>query len=139
MSVSPEIQSTFNYLFDTAAKALKSNRSFAPIASALMADGERTHSITDLRTLTSQPAEHIIALIDGLRTQVARGGVKAAGLVFDSATPPDIEGGSSAICVHAEIPGEAVQIFVAYSRDRAEEPVFGEPVLQDALARIFTA
>src|SRR5262245_3929251 len=74
MSISPDIQATFDYLFNLAAKALQAdNRSFEPFATALTKAGERTHSTTDLGTMSSSPTEHLGALITVLADQ-ARGG-----------------------------------------------------------------
>ena len=140
MSVSPDIQATFDYLVGLAQKALADNRSFAPFATTTLTGGERTHSRTDLAPAVSTPGEHISALITALRRQAQSGGVRAAGLVFDAAAPSDVQGGADAICVHAETAeGEAVQIFVAYTRGRSPVPVYAEPVIQDVPARIFAA
>ncbi|HWA21283.1 MAG TPA: hypothetical protein VG735_02685 [Caulobacterales bacterium] len=139
MTVSPEVQATFDYLFGLAAKALHDNRSFAPFGSAVARDGGRTHTTTDLQTLTSQPTDHLAAVLAVLHDH-ALGGARTAGVVFDTIAPPGAAGGPNAVCVHAEtVLGEAVQIFVPYRRDRADEPVFAEPVLQDVPKRIFVA
>jgi hypothetical protein len=138
VSVSPDIQSTFDYLFDRAKRALEDNRSFAPFAACILVDGARTHSSADLPAAASTPADHIGALLTALHAQAREGGLRAAGIVFDSVAPADVEGGPDAVCVHAETAsGEAVQIFVPYARTRSPLPVFARPVIQDVAARIF--
>ena len=140
MSVSPDIQSTFDYLFGLAEKALTEGRSFAPFASGALVGGGRTHSTADLSAAASTPQEHMIALIDELRAQAANGSIKAAGLAFDTVAPFDDGKTSDAVCVHAEtLAGEAVQIFVPYERSRSVVPAFAEPVVQSVQARIFPA
>ncbi|MEJ0022280.1 MAG: hypothetical protein WDN76_01710 [Alphaproteobacteria bacterium] len=137
MSVSPETQANFDYLFGWAAKALKDNRSFVPFGSAIARDGGRTHTTTDQSALTSQPTDHIAAVLVELHGQALKG-AKSAGVVFDTVAPPDAKGGPNAVCVHAEtLQGESVQIFIPYRRDRADLPVFGEAIVLDAAKRIF--
>lgn len=138
MSVSPDIQQTFDYLFGLAEKALAEGRSFAPFATGALVGGGRTHSTADLNVAASTPQEHMVALIDELRQQAATGSIKSAGLAFDTVAPFDDGKASDAVCVHAEtLAGEAVQIFVPYERGRSVVPTFAEPVLQNVPARIF--
>jgi hypothetical protein len=138
MSVSPDIQATFDYLFARASKTLKNNRSFEPFATATTKKGERTHSTTDLGSIVSTPVEHIAALLAELKNQAHKGGLKAAGVVFNSRTPAGMGGGEDALVVHAETAqGEAVQIYVPYTRLRTPVPLFSPPVIQDVAPNIF--
>jgi hypothetical protein len=140
MTISPDIQATFDYLFSLAEKALSEGRSFAPFATGALVEGGRTHSTADLNAAASTPQEHMIALIGALKDQAARGAIKSAGLAFDTVAPFSDGKASDAVCVHAETAaGEAVQIFVPYERARSVTPAFAEPVVQTVAARIFTA
>lgn len=110
-----------------------------PFGSAIARDGGRTHTSTEQRALTSEPLDHLAAVLVELHGQALKG-AKSAGVVFDTVAPPNAEGGPNAVCVHAEtVLGESVQIFIPYRRDRADAPVFAEPVIMDAAKRIFVA
>ena len=139
MAVSSEIQSTFDFLFDLAQKALSEGRSFAPFATSELKNGERTYSMTDLNVASSTPQDHMIALIKTLQGEASAGRLKSAGLVFDTVAPFDDGKTSDALCIHAEAAGEAVQIFVPYERGRMPAPKYSEPVIQPVAARIFIA
>jgi hypothetical protein len=97
------------------------------------------HTTTAQRPHTSQPEDHLAAILGELHGQALKG-AKSAGVVFDTIAPPDAKGGPNAICVHAEtVLGESVQIFIPYRRDRADAPVFGEAIVMDVKKRIFVA
>ncbi|MGE3865610.1 MAG: hypothetical protein AB7G04_01710 [Hyphomonadaceae bacterium] len=131
--MAPEMQKLFEYLYAQAHAALQDNRSFAPFAATDWADGQRTQSVTDLPAAISTPGEHLAALITTLSDQAKGGGVKAAGIAFD-AVAGDL---GDAVCVHLETPDDAVQVFTPYKRGGDPRPVFAEPLVQDAQARIF--
>lgn len=138
-AVTPDTQATFDYLFDLAKKALTEGRSFAPFATAATRDGGRTHSQTDMKADNSTPQEHIAALLQVLSQDAKAGKIKSAGVVFDSVAPTeDGKRQSDAVCVHAETAGgEAVQIFVPYTRSHSVIPQFEQPFSQPVSARIF--
>jgi hypothetical protein len=139
MAISSETQATFDYLFGLASKVLLDNhRSFEPFATATTLAGQRTHSTSDLGTHASSPTEHISALLAVLADRAATGGLKSAGLAFNARTPAGMGGGEDCVCVHAETAaGEAVQVFVPYTRMGVPRPAFSEPVIQDVAPRIF--
>jgi hypothetical protein len=138
MTISPDIQATFDYLFNLAAKPLQAgNQSFEPFATAVTEAGERTHSTTDLGTLTSSPTEHIGALLAVLADQARAGPLKSAGVVFNARTPQGLEGGDECVCLHVETPNDSVQIFVPYKRAHVPPLAFAEAIVQDAAPRIF--
>jgi hypothetical protein len=138
MSVSPDIQATFDYLFALAEKALSEGRSFAPFATSTLHNGGRLHSTADLNASGSTPQEHMTALLETLQKEAADGGIRAAGLAFDTVAPFSDGKTGDAVCVHAETAsGEAVQIFVPYERATSVAPRFEQPVVQSVTARIF--
>ena len=138
MSVSPDIQATFDYLFAAAAKALQANQSFEPFATATSVRGQRTHSTTDLGSIITSPTEHISALLATLKGQADKAEIRTAGVVFNARTPADMKGGEDSVVIHAEtLAGEAVQIFVPYTRKGVPKPAFAQPIIQDVPARIF--
>jgi len=140
MTVSPDIQATFDYLFGRAAKTLKGARSFEPFSTATTDRGERTHSSTDLGSITATPTQHIAALLTEMKARAKEGGLRAAGVVFNARTPMGMGGGEDSIVVHAETAdGEAVQIYVPYTRMQTPTPLFSQPVIQDVAPSIFVA
>jgi hypothetical protein len=137
MTVSADVQYVFDYLFTQAAKGLATGRSFEPFATATTKRGERTHSTTDLGSITATPAQHVAGLLDALRAQAAGGDIKSAGVVFNARTPQGMAGGEDSVVMHVETAGEAVQIFIPYTRRMAPKPVYAEPVIQDVAPTIF--
>lgn len=138
MTVSADVQYVFDYLFTQASKGLLTGRSFEPFATATTKRGERTHSTTDLGSITASPAQHIAALLAALKAQAAKGGLKSAGVVFNARTPQGMGGGEDSVVMHVETAaGEAVQIYIPYTRLQVPRPVYSEPVIQDVAPTIF--
>jgi hypothetical protein len=138
MTVSADVQYVFDYLFTQAAKGLATGHSFEPFATATTRAGGRTHSTTDLGSITATPAQHISALLGALKDQAGRGEIRAAGVVFNARTPQGMGGGEDSVVMHVEtVAGEAVQIYVPYTRRQVPRPVYAEPVIQDVAPSIF--
>ena len=76
------LQETYEYLFDTAHRALKEGASFAPFGAGIRKTGEQIHTNVDLPIGRSAPQDHISGLIAGFRLDEQENGLIAAGLVF---------------------------------------------------------
>ena len=93
------LQDTYQYLFDTAHRALGEGGSFAPFGAGIRKSGEQIHTNVDLAIEQSAPADHISGLIAGFRADDDEHGLIAAGLVFDGRASSD---DATALCFHIE-------------------------------------
>lgn len=129
------LQETYEYLFDTAHRALREGGSFAPFGAGIRKTGEQIHTNVDLAIETSSPQDHISGLIAGFRLDEEQNGLMAAGLVFDGQAPSDA---ARALCFHIEgANGRAVEVIVPYMR-RITEIDFDEPQVSEVQPEIFT-
>lgn len=130
------LQDTYEYLFDTAHRALQGGGSFAPFGAGIRKTGEQIHTNVDLPIEKSAPADHISGLIAGFRKDEAENGLIAAGLVFDGRARSD---DAAALCFHIEAAnGSAVEVIVPYQRQSQTELAFAEPQITAVHAEIFT-
>lgn len=130
------MQETYEYLFDSAHRALLEGGSFAPFGAGLRKTGEQIHTNVDLPMESSAPADHISGLIAGFRLDEQENGLIAAGLVFDGRARSD---DASALCFHLEgANGGAVEVIVPYQRRAGEGIAFGEPQISAVEPEIFT-
>ena len=126
------LQDTYEYLFDTAHRALKEGGSFAPFGAGIRKTGEQIHTNVDLPIDRSAPQDHI----SGLRLDEKENGLIAAGLVFDGRSGND---NAAALCFHLEVAnGQAVEVIVPYARRAADEIAFDEPQLSEVQPEIFS-
>src|SRR5512147_647501 len=129
------LQDTYEYLFDTAHRALLEGGSFAPFGAGIRKTGEQIHTNVDLPIETSAPADHISGLIAGFRLDDEQNGLMAAGLVFDGRASSD---NAQALCFHIEAAsGDAVEVIVPYSRSDAQV-AFANPQISPVQPEIFT-
>jgi hypothetical protein len=130
------LQETYEYLFDTAHRALKEGGSFAPFGAGIRKTGEQIHTNVDLPIDRSAPADHISGLIAGFRLDEQENGLIAAGLVFDGRARSD---DAAALCFHIEgANGRAVEVIVPSARRSAEEIAFDEPQISEVEPEIFS-
>lgn len=130
------LQDTYEYLFDTAHRALQGGGSFAPFGAGIRKTGEQIHTNVDLPIEKSAPADHISGLIAGFRKDEADNGLIAAGLVFDGRARSD---DAAALCFHIEAAnGSAVEVIVPYQRRSQTELLFAEPQISAVASEIFT-
>lgn len=130
------LQETYEYLFDTALRALKEGASFAPFGAGIRKTGEQIHTNVDLPIDRSAPADHISGLIAGFRLDEKENGLIAAGLVFDGRARSD---DAAALCFHIEgANGRAVEVIVPYARRSADEIAFDEPQVSEVEPEIFS-
>ncbi len=130
------LQDTYEYLFDTAHRALLEGGSFAPFGAGLRKTGEQIHTNVDLPMESSAPADHISGLIAGFRLDEEENGLIAAGLVFDGRASSD---NASALCFHIEAAnGRAVEVIVPYQRREGAGVAFDEPQVSEVAPEIFT-
>lgn len=130
------LQDTYEYLFDTAHRALLEGGSFAPFGAGIRKTGEQIHTNVDLPIESSAPADHISGLIAGFRADEQEHGLIAAGLVFDGRARSD---DAAALCFHIEAAnGRAVEVIVPYARRAPAEIAFDEPQISEVQPEIFT-
>jgi len=130
------LQETYEYLFDSAHRALQAGGSFAPFGAGIRKTGEQIHTNVDLPVEKSQPADHISGLIAGFRLDDTQNGLIAAGLVFDGRASSDA---AAALCFHIEAAnGRAVEVIVPYARRSTTEIAFSEPQISEVASEIFT-
>ena len=130
------LQETYEYLFDTAHRALKEGGSFAPFGAGIRKTGEQIHTNVDLPIDRSAPQDHISGLIAGFRLDEKENGLIAAGLVFDGRARSD---DAAALCFHIEAAnGRAVEVIVPYARRAPEEIAFDEPQVSEVEPEIFS-
>jgi len=129
------LQDTYEYLFDTAHRALLEGGSFAPFGAGIRKTGEQIHTNVDLPIEQSAPNDHISGLIAGFRADEAENGLIAAGLVFDGRARSD---DATALCFHIEAAnGSAVEVIVPYTRQDALI-AFLEPQISPVASEIFS-
>jgi hypothetical protein len=134
-----DVQETFDYLYQEAAKVMELGGSFAPFGAAIRLNGERTHVNVDLPIERSTPNDHISGLIMGFRKEAEDGRIFIAGLAFDGKIA--IAGEQrEALVVHVEHhKGEGVQVFVPYQRQSGTGKIaFGQPIVQPIIPEIFS-
>jgi hypothetical protein len=131
------LQETYEYLFDTAHRALQGGGSFAPFGAGIRKTGEQIHTNVDLPIDNSAPQDHISGLIAGFRLDERENGLIAAGLVFDGRARSD---DASALCFHIEAAnGKAVEVIVPYARrETAGQIAFDTPQISEVEPEIFT-
>ena len=130
------LQDTYEYLFDTAYRALLEGGSFAPFGAGIRKTGEQIHTNVDLPMERSAPTDHISGLIAGFRKDEAENGLIAAGLVFDGRARSD---DAAALCFHIEAAnGGAVEVIVPYVREPDAQIRFAEPQISAVESEIFT-
>jgi hypothetical protein len=131
------LQDTYEYLFDTAHRALKEGASFAPFGAGIRKTGEQIHTNVDLPIDRSAPQDHISGLIAGFRQDEQENGLIAAGLVFDGRSRAD---DAAALCFHIEgANGRAVEVIVPYDRHATDVIAFAEPQVSEVEPEIFSA
>ncbi len=129
------LQDTYEYLFDSAHRALKEGGSFAPFGAGIRKTGEQIHTNVDLPIQRSAPADHISGLIIGFQQDDKENGLIAAGLVFDGRASSD---NAAALCFHLEAAnGSAVEVIVPYTRHSPTELAFAEPQVSEVASEIF--
>lgn len=129
------LQDTYQYLFDTAHRALCEGGSFAPFGAGIRKTGEQIHTNVDLPIERSAPADHISGLIAGFQADEAENGLIAAGLVFDGRARSD---DAAALCFHIEgANGRAVEVIVPYTRRSPAEVAFDVPQISEVQPEIF--
>jgi hypothetical protein len=129
------LQDTYEYLFDSAHRALQQGGSFAPFGAGIRKTGEQIHTNVDLPIERSAPADHISGLIAGFQLDDKQNGLIAAGLVFDGRASSD---NAAALCFHLEAAnGSAVEVIVPYTRRSATELAFAEPQVAEVASEIF--
>jgi hypothetical protein len=130
------LQETYEYLFDSAHRALQAGGSFAPFGAGIRKTGEQIHTNVDLPIERSAPADHISGLIGGFRLDDEQNGLIAAGLVFDGRASSDA---AAALCFHIEgANGRAVEVIVPYTRHSTTEIEFAQPQISEVAPEIFT-
>ncbi|HYD85855.1 MAG TPA: hypothetical protein VEA80_00105 [Vitreimonas sp.] len=130
------LQDTYEYLFDTAHRALLDGASFAPFGAGIRKTGEQIHTNVDLPIERSAPTDHISGLIAGFRKDEEENGLIAAGLVFDGRARSD---DAAALCFHIEAAnGSAVEVIVPYTRQADSQIAFAEPQISAVESEIFT-
>lgn len=135
MMLQRHLQDTYEYLFDSAHRALLEGGSFAPFGAGIRKTGEQIHTNVDLPMDQSGPMDHISGLIAGFRADEAENGLIAAGLVFDGRARSD---DAAALCFHIEAAnGSAVEVIVPYLRVEAQVS-FAEPQIAAVQPEIFT-
>jgi hypothetical protein len=134
-----DVQETFDYLYQEAAKVMEMGGSFAPFGAAIRMNGERTHVNVDLPIERSTPNDHISGLIMGFRKEVEAGRIFVAGLAFDGKVAIGGEQ-REALVVHIEHEkGEGIEVFVPYERKAPGEKIaFGQPIVQNIIPEIFS-
>ena len=129
------LQETYQYLFDTAHRALGEGGSFAPFGAGIRKSGEQIHTNVDLPMEQSAPADHISGLIAGFRADENDNGLIAAGLVFDGRARGDE---ANALCFHIEAAnGRAVEVIVPYARRPGNIIDFNAPQISEVQPEIF--
>lgn len=130
------LQETYQYLFDTAHRALNEGGSFAPFGAGIRKTGEEIHTNVDLPMEQSAPSDHISGLIAGFRADEKDKGLIAAGLVFDGRARSD---DANALCFHLEVAnGKAVEVIVPYRRMPGNILDFETPQISEVQPEIFT-
>jgi hypothetical protein len=130
------LQDTYEYLFDSAHRALKEGGSFAPFGAGIRKTGEQIHTNVDLPIDRSAPQDHISGLIAGFRQDEQENGLIAAGLVFDGRSSVD---DAAALCFHIEgANGRAVEVIVPYARRAADVIAFDAPQISEVEPEIFS-
>ncbi len=130
------LQETYQYLFDTAHRALNEGGSFAPFGAGIRKTGEEIHTNVDLPMEQSAPSDHISGLIAGFRADEKDKGLIAAGLVFDGRARSD---DANALCFHLEVAnGKAVEVIVPYRRMPGNILDFEAPQISEVQPEIFT-
>lgn len=134
-----DVQDTFDYLYQEAAKVMELGGSFAPFGAAIRLNGERTHVNVDLPIERSTPNDHISGLIMGFRKEAEEGRIYIAGLAFDGKVAVNGEQ-REAVVVHIEHEkGEGIEVFVPYTRGAADQKIsFGQPIVQNIIPEIFS-
>jgi hypothetical protein len=131
------LQDTYEYLFDTAHRALKEGGSFAPFGAGIRKTGEQIHTNVDLPIDRSAPQDHISGLIAGFRQDEQENGLIAAGLVFDGRSSVD---DAAALCFHIEgANGRAVEVIVPYARQATDVIAFQTPQISEVEPEIFSS
>lgn len=129
------LQDTYEYLFDTAHRALQAGGSFAPFGAGIRKTGEQIHTNVDLPIEKSAPQDHISGLIAGFRKDEEQNGLIAAGLVFDGRSRND---DANALCFHIEgANGRAVEVIVPYARRPTGEISMADPQISEVEPEIF--
>jgi len=129
------LQDTYDYLFESAHRALLEGGSFAPFGAGIRKTGEQIHTNVDLPIDTSGPLDHISGLIAGFRLDDTENGLIAAGLVFDGRARSD---DASALCFHLEAAnGRALEVILPYARANAEI-AFSPPQITEVTPEIFS-
>lgn len=129
------LQDTYEYLFDTAHRALGEGGSFAPFGAGIRKTGEQIHTNVDLPIDKSAPADHISGLIAGFRAEEKEHGLIAAGLVFDGRARSD---DAAALCFHIETAnGMAFEVIVPYERKPGNIIAFAKPQRSEVQPEIF--
>jgi hypothetical protein len=130
------LQDTYEYLFDTAHRALQQGGSFSPFGAGIRKTGEQIHANVDLPIERSAPPDHISGLITFFRVDDKENGLMAAGLVFDGRARSD---NAQAMCFHIEAAnGDAVEVIVPYARRSATEIAFDDPQISPVQPEIFS-
>jgi hypothetical protein len=130
------LQDTYQYLFDTAHRAMREGASFAPFGAGIRKTGEQIHTNVDLPIENSAPTDHISGLIAGFRADEKEHGLIAAGLVFDGRARSD---DAAALCFHIEAAdGRAIEVIVPYARMPGNIIAFEAPQLAEVQSEIFT-
>lgn len=128
------LQDTYDYLFESAQRALLEGGSFAPFGAGLRKTGEQIHTNVDLPIDSSGPQDHISGLIAGFRLDDKENGLIAAGLVFDGRARSD---DASALCFHLETAnGRALEVILPYER-AGTQITFYKPQLTEVVPEIF--
>lgn len=128
------LQDTYDYLLESAHRALLEGGSFAPFGAGIRKTGEQIHTNVDLPIDTSGPLDHISGLIAGFRLDDKDNGLIAAGLVFDGRSRMD---DAAALCFHLETAnGRAIEVIVPYARVGADI-AFTPPQVTEVTPEIF--
>jgi hypothetical protein len=131
------LQSTYQFLFDEAHRALGEAGSFRPFGAAVRKNGEPIETHVDPGDMAPDPHVHVVGLIAGFKEEDKKHGLMAAGVVFDGQMTDGQGDHARALVFHLEAAnGRAVEVVVPYQL-RLGIVDFADPAVTEVLPEIF--
>jgi hypothetical protein len=131
------LQSTYEFLFDEAHRALGEGGSFRPFGAAVRRSGEPIETRVSQDAGGPDPQTHVAGLIAGFKEEDRKHGLMAAGLVFDGQMTDSRGDHGRALVFHLEAAnGRALEVVVPYAV-RLGIIDFADPAISEVLPEIF--
>lgn len=133
------LQELLTFLLPFAQMMLEQHGSFLPFGTGVSRDGSMTLTPSRTEQALPHPSSVLAALFTDLARQASSGTIKAAGICTAvHVTLPGARHPSDAICLALEDrSGEAVEVFVPYTRRSGARPVFGDALITRIEPSIF--